>query len=171
MVLQSGEVKAKAKKQQCCASWVCSWLIVFFAIIGASDYARVRLRRCCNNDHDIWSQQAPEHSRLLPGMCVLVQLHVQWTCVTTDASKTSVRSVLNQTLSAQRADLHGQAQDVLKRKLNVTLPELEMPEVCHAVFYAPLLCTTIEIWLGLPADMTAPCRQLSVCTLKVFKPT
>jgi hypothetical protein len=29
----------------------------------------------------------------------------------------------------QRADLHGRAQDVLKRRLNVTLPELEMPEV------------------------------------------
>ena len=32
-------------------------------------------------------------------------------------------------LCVQRADLHGRAQDVLKRKLNVTLPELEMPEV------------------------------------------
>lgn len=32
-------------------------------------------------------------------------------------------------LCMQRADLHGRAQDVLKRKLNVTLPDLEMPEV------------------------------------------
>ena len=32
-------------------------------------------------------------------------------------------------LCMQRADLHGRAQDVLKRRLNVTLPELEMPEV------------------------------------------
>ena len=39
--MQAGDVKAKAKKQQCCAAWMWSWLVVFFAIIGASDYARV----------------------------------------------------------------------------------------------------------------------------------
>ena len=36
-------------------------------------------------------------------------------------------------LCVQRADLHGRAQDVLKRKLNVTLPELEMPEVLRCM--------------------------------------
>lgn len=45
ITVQSGEVKAKAKKQQCCAAWMWSWIIVFFAIIGMSDYARVRADR------------------------------------------------------------------------------------------------------------------------------
>lgn len=44
-------------------------------------------------------------------------------------------------LYMQRADLHGRAQDVLKRRLNVTLPELEMPEV-H------LFATWIPVALG-----------------------
>ena len=39
---QAGDVKAKARKQQCCAAWMWSWLVVFFAVIGASDYARVQ---------------------------------------------------------------------------------------------------------------------------------
>ena len=36
-------MKAKVQKHRCCAAWVWSWLVVFFAIVGASDYARVSL--------------------------------------------------------------------------------------------------------------------------------
>lgn len=39
-------MRAKVKKQKCCASWVWSWLVLFLAIAGASDYARVSARRC-----------------------------------------------------------------------------------------------------------------------------
>lgn len=56
------------KKKQCCAGWVWSWLLVFFALVGASDYAR-------------------------------------------------------------RANLSGRVQDVLKTKLNVTLPDMRPPDL------------------------------------------
>lgn len=68
----------------------------------------------------------------------------------------------------QRADLHGRAQDVLKRKLNVTLPELEMPEVlscCVAVDsiaggQLPTLGRVLHAWGG---SSPAGCQALVIC--------